>query len=748
MKKWRGVLVITAIAAGILCLLTTEKSTSSILINEVCSRNATLIDDEQLFGADYIELYNPTNEPVSLKGWYLSDDSTDLVKHCLPEIVIDPKDFAVFYADGLGNNANTLAFKLSQDGESLFLSNPQGEVMDQVYVPAMDVNNVYARRKDGNAQWNILEASIGMTNNGAREAVQVTLNPPVLSHQSGFYEAEFVLNMRADSGHTIYYTTDGSTPTKESNVYKEGILIKNTTDQKNVINAVQNIVADWKDYDVLQEKADKGMVIRAIAMDGKNHVSEVVTATYLVGLEQYKNCKVISVAADPEKLIGNDGIFVTGPQYDAWYIDSDMAKDGAFEIGFTTNYDTTNFWLSSRQNEVLGNVQIFENGDEYLNQKTSFRVQGAFNRTKDKKSLQLFARGIYTGSSLFDKPIFEKANSHAIYVTAAPEKAYFLKLAEERNLSVQQAEPCVLFLNGEYWYTAALMEKYDETYFSEHFGVKPENVLYVKDRVSTIGEDYAYLYDDLVDYLRDESITQEAKAEVLYEIFDVQSFIDWTLFNLYLGNDDVSYKKNSTVWRTIEPDGSQYGDGKWRWMIFDIDHAALGFPAELTDFWETSLINSNRFYWAFKTSEHFRRQFVLSAMDMMNTIFLPQNVEDILAEWGQDLTYGDSYFLKRPEYMKQGLVNEFSLSGVRANVELNINDTEAGMIYINTIKPELTDGSWTGEYFIDYSVTVTASANPGYRFVGWSGSSEASDAAIEVPVTEGGISLTAIFERE
>lgn len=747
MKKWRGVLVITAIAAGILCLMTTEKSTSSILINEVCSRNATLID-EQYFGEDYIELYNTTNKPLSLRGWFLSDDSENLDKQSLPDITIEPKGFYVFYADGIGERLDSLAFKISQDGERLFLSSPQGEVVDQVYVPAMDVNNVYARRKDGNAEWQVLEASVGMTNNDAREAVQVTLNPPVLSHQSGFYEEEFILTMRADKGTTIYYTTDGSTPTKESNVYKEGILIRNNTDQKNVINAVQNIVADWKDYEVLQEKADKGMVIRAIAMDGKNYISEVVTATYLVGLDRYKDCKVISVTADPEKLIGDNGIFVTGPQYDAWYIDSDMAKDGAFEIGFTTNYETTNFWLSSRQNEVLGNVQIFENGEEYLNQKTSFRVQGAFNRTKDKKSLQLFARGVYTGDSLFDKPVFEKASSHALYITAAPEKAYFLKLAEDRNLSVQQAEPCVLFLNGEYWYTAALMEKYDETYFSEHFGVNPENVLYVKDRVSTIGEDYAYLYDDLVDYLRDESVTQEAKSEVLYEVFDVQSFIDWTLFNLYLGNDDVSYKKNSTVWRTIEPDGSMYGDCKWRWMIFDVDHAAMGFPAELTDFWETSLINSNRFYWAFKTSEHFRRQFVLTAMDMMNTTFLPENVEEVLAEWGQDLSYGDSYFIKRPEYMKQGLVNEFSLSGIRADVELNINDTEAGTVYINTIQPQMTDGSWTGEYFIDYPVTVTASANPGYRFVGWSGNSAATDTTIEVAVTEGGISLTAIFEKE
>ena len=478
MKKYKGILVITVLTAGILGLLTTKKSISSIVINEVCSRNASLIDDEQYFGEDYIELYNTTDQMLSIDGWFLSDDPENLEKQRLSDITIEPYGFYVFYADGIGQNKDTVAFKISQDGESLFLSNSNGEIVDQVYIPALDLNNTYARKTDGNRKWSVLESSIGITNNGAKDAAIVSLGAPVLSHKSGFYEEEFVLTMHAAKGTTIYYTTDGSMPTENSNVYTEGIVIRNNTEQNNVINSVQNIVADWKDYDILKDKADKGMVIRAIAMNKRNQVSETVTATYFVDLEQYKNCKVISITANPEELIGKDGIFITGDEYDAWYLSDEMSSNGVFEEGWTKNYELTNFWLCDRTDEVQGTIQVFQNESEYLNQTMSFRVQGAFNRTKDKKSLQIFARGVYSGNSMFDKNILSDINSHAIYISAAPEKAYFLKLAEERNLSTQKAEPGALFINGEYWYTAAIMEKYDETYFKENFDVDSENVLY------------------------------------------------------------------------------------------------------------------------------------------------------------------------------------------------------------------------------------------------------------------------------
>ena len=84
---------------------------------------------------------------------------------------------------------------------------------------------------------------------------------------------------------------------------------------------------------------------------------------------------------------------------------------------------------------------------------------------------------------------------------------------------------------------------------------------------------------------------------------------------------------------------------------------------------------------------------------------------------------------------------------------MKVNDEDAGSVLLNTIAPQLTDGSWSGTYFTDYPVTATAVAEKGYRFVGWQCSSplspeEAKQESVTLQIPTGGVTLTAMFEKE
>lgn len=739
--------VVVLISASFIMKASKAETKSVVVFNEVCSKNATAFIDEGYIGDDYIELYNTTDEQLCLEGWYVSDDPEDLDKHELPKIYLEPQGVLLLYANQ-GTKENELNFKISRDGEELFLSSPDGKVMDQIFVPKLDTDSVYARKNDGAEEWGVFCPTPGESNYEAVQAKTTTLFRPVFSHDSGFYEKEFVLEITCSKGSKIYYTTDGSVPNENSIKYEDGIRITENPESKLKLHEIKNVVADWKDYIPEERETFNAAVIRAIAIDNDNHISEVVTKTYFVGMEDYQNKNILSIVTDPELLVGEQGILITGKEYDDWYLSTDMSKDGVFETGWTENYELTNFWKHGRRSEISSNITLLESGKMFLDQQAGIRVQGNYTRLADKKSLQVVSRAVYSDSPLFRNPLFEDYQSHAFYVSAFPEKAYCMDLARGRNLGVQNAKPCEVFINGEHWYTAALMEKYDEQYFEQHYQVQAENVLMIKDTVATINEGHQIIYDELIEYLRDENISQEEKGNYLYQIVDVQSIIDWLCFNLYLGNDDVSYKKNSVLWRTIEPESGEYGDCKWRWLVYDIDHAAIGAAPESEEFSEFSIISDNRFYWGLSRLPQFRQQFVLTAMDMMNTVFRTDNVEKVLKEWGLDLSYSNNYFMKRPEYMMKSLRNEFELTGTVEEVLITVNDSQAGEVYINTIKADFEEEQWGGQYFTDYPITVTAVANPGYEFAGWSEGVESFDSSIVVQLNEGGCTLNAVFVKK
>ncbi|MEQ8469857.1 MAG: CotH kinase family protein [Marinoscillum sp.] len=147
-----------------------EQSTTqeyAVVINEVMSSNQTIADE---FGGtdDYIELYNTGTASVDIGGWYFSDKPEELTKSQIPKnqpelTVIGPGERLILWADEEPEQgALHLDFKLSSDGESLLMHREEASslvLVDQVTIPALGANTVFARKSDGSPEWAITTSS-------------------------------------------------------------------------------------------------------------------------------------------------------------------------------------------------------------------------------------------------------------------------------------------------------------------------------------------------------------------------------------------------------------------------------------------------------------------------------------------------------------------------------------------------------------------------------------------------------------
>lgn len=727
--------------------------TQNILINEVGNYNVTMVLDETGQICDYVELYNRGSLDCIAYQLYLSDDMGNLQMKEIPYTRIPAKGHLLVKLDG-----DVLKLK-KEGGETLILSDGYGRLLDQVETSAADPDYSCSRKEDASASWVMLSGTPGYSNSeSVRKAAM-----PVLSHQSGMYDQAFDLDISAKAGSTIHYTLDGSTPTTQSPVYTQPIRVYDRSAEPNVWSSQQRVVADWQTYQPDPTPVDKAFVVRAVAVDADGAVSDPVTATYFVGLPQYSQDTVISLVADPEDMWGENGIYVTGAEYDAWYLgDRSGTAPGV-------NYAQRGIaWEAKAHMDYLSDQTSWS-------QEIGLRITGGSSRGRAKKSFSLYARERYSGSSLFDHMVIDQIPSHKLAIRGGYANAICQSLTSDRGFGTQRLVRVAVFLNGEFWYYANLMEKYDSQYLSAHYGVNPDNTVIIKAGGLEEGRPGdEKLYHNIYDYLKTHDMSLEDDYAGFGEILDLQSYIDYMCFNIYIDNMDFTETKNSVWWRSREVTGKPYEDGKWRFMLYDLDAMEWGdstlwgveTQAQKNSF---SLIprytgeqpiHRQPIYVALKQNPEFRRQFVLTFQDLANTIFRYEHVKQVLDSYGRNTTdylsgnggtrdtdYYDTFFQTRAVYILPHMAEEFSLTGTLETLTLRVNNPEAGTIQLNTITPDMAQGSWSGQYYTDYPVTLTAVAKEGYTFVGWEGSTASDNTTIQTTLTKGGATLRAVFEK-
>jgi len=132
-----------------------------IVINEFLAKNNNDTINEYGSHEDWIELYNNTNEPLSLFGLYLTDDFANPDKFPLPEnTVIQPKGYLIIWADEEDTTTNIHSnFKLSADGEEIMLSDGGSTVIDSLTYGPQTADVSTGRCPDGTGEIGILSVT-------------------------------------------------------------------------------------------------------------------------------------------------------------------------------------------------------------------------------------------------------------------------------------------------------------------------------------------------------------------------------------------------------------------------------------------------------------------------------------------------------------------------------------------------------------------------------------------------------------
>lgn len=581
-----------------------------VVISEFCPSNKNILFDEFGKSSDWIELHNTGTAQVSLTGYSLSDDSTEVSKWSLPDINLEAGEFLIIYASGKNQTTGELHTNFSlRGGEEpllLFYQNSIIQTLDPACVPS---DKSYGLQNSANGNLVIFnQPTPGSVNNGT-DIHYPDLTPATLSfsHPAGFYEEEFFLTLHSDAG--IKYTLDGDEPEENEEWFNDHIIIRNRlTDKEKYADEVTS--PEWKKP---EGEINKGTVVRAVAWRDGCPVSPLITKTYFVGLDY--GMPVISITAERDALFDEDeGIYVPG------------------------NGEKENYNLKGDEWEREGHFEYFVDNEQVVASGIGMRIHGRDSRNRPQKSLRIYAKEKYGSDSLY-YPFFPGKNisaykrllirttwNHRTSSLFKDELAH--RLVDDMEVGIMDFQPVILFINGEYWGIHNLRERQDKHYLSNNYQVDPENLdmlgLSLEGDEEIEGDEVAF--NNLMNYVQNHDLSVNAHYEYVESHVDIQSFIDYHIAYIYFSNYDWP-RNNIRFWRERTP-GS-----KWRWLFFDCD---VCFRITDFDFMTNYITGSEKYdeytvlIRALLKNKEFHNRFISSFFHRLNTNFSPDSVLSLI----------------------------------------------------------------------------------------------------------------------
>ncbi|HXH18375.1 MAG TPA: CotH kinase family protein, partial [Chitinophagales bacterium] len=625
-----------------------------------------------------------------------------------------PKGFLLVWCDKDLKQDSLLHanLKLDADGESLYLLDKNGKTLiDSIRYPKQYLDFSYGRIAEGKEWSYFLQPSPLKANSGSK--IEQVCPAPGFPQTGSFYQNTAEVSIIVPDGYEVYYTTDGSEPQAgRSKKYEESFWIDKTT------------------------------VVCARAFREGFLPGAIVSKTFFIN--EKITLPVASIITHPHNL---------------W----DPAK-GIYANPF-------------RDLEVPARFEYFQaNGSRAVSQDVALKIFGNTSRGSSKQSFAILAKEKFGDDRIrfpffADKPQVKSVDGIVLRgdVTSGRgggdretageriknELMYHLIRQAGGHCDVQAYQPVVLFLNGNYWGLYNLMERKGKDFIKNNYGIDSIDMLNSY-RLQVVEGDTVH-YQSMLDYVEDVFLEDDDNFSRLNAWIDMESLMDYWIFEIYSATHD--YSVNIRMWRPRTP------EGKWRWIAFDEDSWGKYHEKTFGDIASEEEAETIFLIGKMLENEGFRNRFINRFADLLNTVLQPNNIKRLIDEiqdvikdekerdyqrWknlvhfvepGSQVAYLKEFAEKRPAYIRDEIIERFKLTGLTS---LLIDVEGNGKVAVNTVHPEIYP--WSGTYFQDVPVTLTAIPDNGHRFIGWSDKRLPQKETAELRLSDSEVKITARFD--
>ena len=531
----RLILLGQALVLGLLLLPLTsglpvaQAASPGVLITELQAANTRTVADDQGGYSDWIELHNPTDTPIPLLGYTLTDDAAQPAQWDLPATTLAPGAFLVVWASGAdrvtpeGWHTN---FRLNRGGEYVGLFGPDGQLVDGVKFGLQHTDISLGRLGLASDLWGAFPTPTpGAANTGTpRPAPDAA--PVVVTPGSGRYTSPMTIRLAAPlPGSMVYYTLDGSDPMVDGQAYTAPLEVTETT------------------------------VVRAVALRDGVPMSRLTTATYLVG--ERTGLPVLSLVTDPAHLWDEaTGIYVN-PQ----------------ERGRNREWPVTVEWLSPEGRldfSVGAGVRIHGGGSRRESTKQSFRLYFRGEYGPQELAFPLF--GVEPGQS-YDRLVLRAGADDGWQCRGGSrcvEEVVYVRDQVVRDLHRAMGQVAArgrwveVYLNGTYWGLYNLTERIDERFLTTHFGHDDWDVV----EAATEGHTNEHVaWEELADWLTSMDLSMAAEYEQALQQLDIENFTSFIILWLWAGGPHWEVDD----WYAARMRGQP--DARWQLFMWDAEAA-------------------------------------------------------------------------------------------------------------------------------------------------------------------------------